>query len=95
MKNERSEIPCLLSTPESLISHPDESGEYLITDRSGFLRIGTMCVVSSPRSICPVVSVCASEDAIRDIGDAEVARILEESSLALADWLSRSGGAGR
>ena len=85
-----NEIPALLSTPDSLISHPDESGEYLITDRSGYLRIGTMCLVSSSGSICPVLSVVASEDAIADIGDSEVSRILEEAALALADWISRS-----
>ena len=89
MKNS-NEIPALLSTPDSLISHPDESGEYLVTDATGYMRIGTLCVVSSPRSICPVLSVVASEDAIRDIGDAEVSRILEESSLVLSDWISRS-----
>lgn len=93
MKNS-NEIPALLSTPDALISHPDESGEYLITDRSGYLRIGTLCVVSSPRSICPVVSVVASEDAIADLGDSTVSRILEEAALVLSDWLSRSG-AGR
>ena len=92
MKNKRSnELPCLLSTPDALISRPDASGEHLVTDRSGYLRIGTLCVLSSSRSICPVVSVVASEDAIADLGDSTVSRILEEAALVLSDWLSRSG----